>query len=191
MTSAKLRAQCLSHPENTVLVTCYLQVEHEHPQLYGHAFATVWDYGENKGNSGPTISCKISLSDSIQVGWVTQLVVHKAVCRCYIATQLLQALKFHVLFSDVNIVGLASSHPASCNALAKYAGELMLLPSSYPDITANNTKLQISTMSIWTSFMKHQQTINFVTGATGHTRFHKVPQAYKLHKHIIQNNINI
>ncbi|KAG1868786.1 hypothetical protein C8R48DRAFT_771555 [Suillus tomentosus] len=103
MTSAKLRAQCLSHPENTVLVTCYLQVEHDHPQLYGHAFATVWDHGENK------------------VGWVTQLVVHKAVRRRYIATQLLQALKFHALFSDVNIVGLASSHPASCNALAKYA----------------------------------------------------------------------
>ncbi|KAG2048769.1 hypothetical protein BDR06DRAFT_1071019 [Suillus hirtellus] len=98
-----IAAQCLSHPENTVLVICYLQVEHEHPQLYGHAFATVWDYGENK------------------VGWVTQLVVHKAVCWCYIATQLLQALKFHALFSDVNIVGLASSHPASCNALAKYA----------------------------------------------------------------------
>lgn len=56
-----------------------------------------------------------------KVGWVTQLVVHKAVHRRYIATQLLQALKFHALFSDVNIVGLASSHPVSCNALAKYA----------------------------------------------------------------------
>ncbi|KAG1900713.1 uncharacterized protein F5891DRAFT_1031492 [Suillus fuscotomentosus] len=44
--------------------------------------------------------------------------------RRYIATQLLQALKFHALFSDVNIVGLASSHPVSCNALAKYAGNI-------------------------------------------------------------------
>ncbi|KIK47488.1 hypothetical protein CY34DRAFT_8883 [Suillus luteus UH-Slu-Lm8-n1] len=103
MTSARLRAQCISHPENTVLVTCHLQVDPlESPQLYGHAFATVWKYGENK------------------VGWVTQLVVDRRVRRRYIATQLLQALKFHTLFSHVNIIGLASSHPAACNALMKY-----------------------------------------------------------------------
>jgi len=39
MTSKKLRAQCLSVPESTVLVTCY-----EHQNLVGHAFATVWNY---------------------------------------------------------------------------------------------------------------------------------------------------
>ncbi|KAG1789109.1 hypothetical protein EV424DRAFT_1624709 [Suillus variegatus] len=98
MTGARLRSQCLSHPESSVLLTCYIQVdplESERPQLYGHAFATV--------------------------GWVTQLVVDAAVRQRYIATHLLQTLKCHALFSCVNIVGLVSSHPAACNALTKYA----------------------------------------------------------------------
>ncbi|KAG1847646.1 hypothetical protein DFJ58DRAFT_663154 [Suillus subalutaceus] len=106
MNGARLRSQCLSHLESSVLVSCYIQVdplESECPQLYGHAFATVWDYGENK------------------VGWVTQLVVDEAVRQCYITTHLLQTLKCHALFSRVNIVGLISSHPAACNALVKYA----------------------------------------------------------------------
>ncbi|KAF8902259.1 hypothetical protein CPB84DRAFT_1814979 [Gymnopilus junonius] len=63
-------------------------------ELVGHAFATTWDY------EGGT------------VGWVTQLVG--------IATQLLQKLKPHPLFQNVTAVGLASSHPASVAALAKY-----------------------------------------------------------------------
>ncbi|KAG2747358.1 hypothetical protein P692DRAFT_20935657 [Suillus brevipes Sb2] len=107
MTGARLRTQCLSHPENTVLVTCHLQVdplENERPKLCGHAFASMWDYGENK------------------IGWVTQLVVDEAVRQRYVATQLLQTLKVHAPFSRINIVGLVSSHPAACNALAKYAG---------------------------------------------------------------------
>ncbi|KAG1836467.1 hypothetical protein DFJ58DRAFT_719089 [Suillus subalutaceus] len=90
MTSAKLRAQCVSHPKHTVLVTCYLQ-------FYGHAFANVSSYG-NK-----------------------ELVVDEQVYQCYIATQLLQSLKFDALFSCVDIVSLVSSHPAACNALVKYA----------------------------------------------------------------------
>ncbi|KAG1778111.1 hypothetical protein EV702DRAFT_1179095 [Suillus placidus] len=56
------------------------------------------------------------------VGWVTQLVVDEAVHQCYVMTQLLQTLKVHAPFSCINIVGLVSSHPAACNALAKYAG---------------------------------------------------------------------
>ncbi|KAG2032821.1 hypothetical protein BDR03DRAFT_873303 [Suillus americanus] len=103
MTGARLQSQCLSHPESSVLS--------EHPQLYRHTFATVWDYGENK------------------VGWVMQLVVNAAVHQYYITTHLLQALKCHALFGHVNIVGLISSHPAACNALEKYAGELS--PSLY------------------------------------------------------------
>ncbi|KAG1805434.1 uncharacterized protein BJ212DRAFT_1248843, partial [Suillus subaureus] len=106
MTSARLQSQCLSRLESSILVTCYIQVdplESECPQLYGHAFATVWDYGKNK------------------VGWVTQLVVNEAVHQHYITTHLLQALKCHTLFTHVNIIGLVSSHPAACNALAKYA----------------------------------------------------------------------
>ena len=41
----------------------------------------------------------------------------------YIATHLLQTLKSHSLFQDVTVVGLVSSHPAACNALAKYASK--------------------------------------------------------------------
>jgi hypothetical protein len=91
-------------------------------------------------------------SDFIQVGWVTQLVVDKQVRQHYIATQLLQCLKFHDLFSDVDIVGLVSSHPAACNALAKFAGKLLLSPS-YLDIETNNMKLLISNMLIWALFV--------------------------------------
>lgn len=64
MTSARLRAECLSHPENTVLVTCHLQVdplESEHPKLCGHAFASMWDYGENKSRCPLTFSRKVHL----------------------------------------------------------------------------------------------------------------------------------
>jgi hypothetical protein len=63
--------------------------------------------------------------------WITQLVVDKTVRRRYIATHLLQTLKDHPLFQNVTVVGLASSHPAACSALAKYAGMLMLLSYSY------------------------------------------------------------
>ncbi|KAG1742266.1 uncharacterized protein EDB91DRAFT_1052130, partial [Suillus paluster] len=49
------------------------------------------------------------------VGWVTQLVIDKSVCKRYIATQLLQTLKSQM------VVSLISSHPAACNILAKYA----------------------------------------------------------------------
>jgi uncharacterized membrane protein YGL010W len=61
------------------------------------------------------------------VGWITQLVVHRSVRKRYIATQLLQTLKVHPLFQRVTIVGLVSSHPAACNALAKYAGRFTLI----------------------------------------------------------------
>ncbi|KAF8812722.1 hypothetical protein BYT27DRAFT_6406453 [Phlegmacium glaucopus] len=98
MTGQKLRAQCLSAPERTVLVTCF-----KHNDLVGHAFATVWNY------------------EGGVVGWVTQLVVDATVRRRYIATQLVQTLKTHELFRDITAIGLASSHPASVNALAKYS----------------------------------------------------------------------
>ncbi|KAF9467411.1 hypothetical protein BDZ94DRAFT_1305486 [Collybia nuda] len=75
-----------------------------HSDLVGHAFATTWDV------PGGTI------------GWITQLVDSITMRQRYIATQLLQTLKTHEVFKDVTIVGLVSSHPAVCNALAKYAG---------------------------------------------------------------------
>jgi len=98
MSGNKLQTQCVSVPLKTVLVTCF-----NHEQLVGHAFASIWDF------------------DGGVVGWITQLVVEKNVRKRYIATQLLQTLKSHPLFQRVTLVGLVSSHPAACNALAKYA----------------------------------------------------------------------
>ena len=43
--------------------------------------------------------------------------------RRYIATHLLQTLKTDELFANVTAMGLASSHPASCAVLAKYASK--------------------------------------------------------------------
>ncbi|KAG2135116.1 hypothetical protein DEU56DRAFT_981205 [Suillus clintonianus] len=99
MTASKLRSQSVSIPECTVLVTCF-----QHEKLVGHAFASVWSF------------------EGGVVGWITQLVVDKSLRRRYIATQLLQTLKVHPLFQRVTAVGLVSSHPAACTALAKYAG---------------------------------------------------------------------
>ncbi|EED81162.1 predicted protein, partial [Postia placenta Mad-698-R] len=56
------------------------------------------------------------------VGWITQLVVDTSERRQSIATVLLQRLKASGLFDSVTVVGLASSHPAACAALAKLAG---------------------------------------------------------------------
>lgn len=58
-----------------------------------------------------------------KVGWVTQLVVDIEVRRRWIATHLVQTLKKDKLFANVTAMGLASSHPASCSALAKYASK--------------------------------------------------------------------
>ena len=47
-----------------------------------------------------------------------------------IATRLLQTLKNDALFANVTAMGLASSHPASCTALAKSASKSFFLCSS-------------------------------------------------------------
>jgi hypothetical protein len=39
MTGSRLRNQCVSIPDHTVLVTCF-----QHEQLVGHAFASVWPF---------------------------------------------------------------------------------------------------------------------------------------------------
>jgi len=98
MNAAKLRKECLGNPEHTVLITSYLQ-----DKLIGHAFATKWQYGEDV------------------VGWVTQLVVDSSLRKRYVATNLLQNVKHHPWFDSVTIVGVASSHPAACHAVAKLA----------------------------------------------------------------------
>lgn len=118
MAGSKLRTQCVSIPDQTVLVTCF-----HHQQLVGHAFASVWSFD---GGTSKHILLWSSIAYIVAgvVGWITQLVVDMSVRKRYIATQLLQTLKAHPLFQSVTTVGLVSSHPAVCNALAKYAGNL-------------------------------------------------------------------
>ncbi|KAI0327046.1 hypothetical protein GY45DRAFT_1328071 [Cubamyces sp. BRFM 1775] len=93
---AKLLKDYLTDADNSVLVTCTLDGE-----LVGHACATKWKY------------------QSGYVGWVAQLVVDRKERRRYIATSMLQMLKRHRWFEGVIVMGIASSHPASCNALCK------------------------------------------------------------------------
>jgi len=116
ITGSKLRTQFVCPPEKTVLVTC-IQVDPTlgitSGRLIGHAFTSVWDYIPSGGDPANRTS--------ELVGWVTQLVVDKSFRRRYIATQLLQTLKSNPLFASATVVGLASSHPAACNVLAKYA----------------------------------------------------------------------
>jgi hypothetical protein len=135
MTGSRLRTQCVSMPEKTVLVTCFRVDQELGQQLIGHAFASVWDYGVSGGmyDCIPMVLYKAHIvsgdptsNTSVVVGWITQLVVDKTVRQRYIATQLLQVLKAHPLFTSISIIGLVSSHPAACNALAKYAGKSIL-----------------------------------------------------------------
>ena len=60
------------------------------------------------------------------VGWITQLVVDASIRKRYVATRLLQTLKDHPLFYDITAIGLGSSHPAACDALAKYTSKHLL-----------------------------------------------------------------
>ncbi|TBU38820.1 hypothetical protein BD309DRAFT_873564 [Dichomitus squalens] len=96
MNATKLRAQCLSNPEDSVLVLRYKE-----EQLVGHAFATKWACGTDI------------------VGWITQLVVVVNERRKYIATSLLQALKDTDWFAGIAMMGVVSSQPATCHALCK------------------------------------------------------------------------
>ncbi|KAH9895278.1 hypothetical protein C8Q73DRAFT_790440 [Cubamyces lactineus] len=89
--AAKLRKDYLTDTRNSVIVTCTLD-----GQLVGHACVTKWKY-----RSGEV------------------LVVDRKERRRYIATSMLQMLKRHRWFEDVIMMGIASSHPASCNALCK------------------------------------------------------------------------
>lgn len=94
---AKLKAECLSRPEDSVLVTCY-----RNDQLIGQAFATNWAYEDRT------------------VCWLS-LTVHRYYRRRYIATSLLQTLKYTNLFTQVSVVGLTSTHPAACSAISRLA----------------------------------------------------------------------
>ena len=54
-----------------------------------------------------------------EIGWITQLVVDAAHRRKLIATNLLRCIERSSLFKGVAILGVASSHPATCHILAK------------------------------------------------------------------------
>jgi hypothetical protein len=125
MSGPKLRKQCVVTPKRTVLVTCYQVPNAAHQchraKLVGHAFATVWDY--DGGNSFLIYRQIILLTITFllgTVGWVTQLVVSLYQRQRYVATSLLQLLKESPIFQGITAVGLVSSHPAACHALAKY-----------------------------------------------------------------------
>ncbi|PPR02683.1 hypothetical protein CVT24_002105 [Panaeolus cyanescens] len=104
MSPKHMKASLVSDPDNTVLVVCFRRLPEDPPGrgfVIGHAFGTVWEY------------------DGGKVGWVTQLVVDTAARKRYIATSLLQIMKHHSMFKGINAIGLVSSHPAACAAIAK------------------------------------------------------------------------
>ena len=75
------------------------------------------------------------------VGWVTQLVVHESYRRRGIATALLHNLLVSEAFRNVSVLGVASSHPATCAAVARLARASprhplsnLALPSSRRDV---------------------------------------------------------
>lgn len=119
MSGDKLRAQCVSNASQTVLVTCY---EKNNLMPVGHAFATTWE--TSVGKHVDLLSSDLTnITFEGTIGWVTQLVVDMGFRRHRIATQLLQTLKTDELFANVTAMGIASSHPASCTALATYASK--------------------------------------------------------------------
>ncbi|PIL23435.1 hypothetical protein GSI_14746 [Ganoderma sinense ZZ0214-1] len=96
MQPKKLRAECLGSgdPKDSVLGLMLKDGE-----FVGQAFATKWAVG------------------SETIGWITQLVVDANERRKRIATSLLQGLAASSWFTDITMVGVASTHPAACNAV--------------------------------------------------------------------------
>ncbi|KAJ3542325.1 hypothetical protein NM688_g5979 [Phlebia brevispora] len=98
MTPAKLRKECFSNPDDTLLIMAF-----KDDQLVGQAFVTKWKYRNEI------------------VVWVTQLVVHSQYRRRHIATGMLGSIRSTEWFRPVTIIGIASTHPAACNTLANLA----------------------------------------------------------------------
>ncbi|KZT72302.1 hypothetical protein DAEQUDRAFT_755157 [Daedalea quercina L-15889] len=104
MTPSKFKDQLIpDDPANTVLATCRLG-----EMLIGQAFATTWGC-DSVDDSGKKTT----------VGWITQLVVDKSYRGRGIA--LLHTLMVSDAFQGVSVLGVASSHPATCAALARLA----------------------------------------------------------------------
>ena len=66
---------------------------------------------------------------------VTLLVVEKGYRCRHIATYFVQMLQRHPLFEGVTTVGIASHHPAACQAVAKLKGEFNWLLRSEYEVT--------------------------------------------------------
>ncbi|KAJ3499230.1 hypothetical protein NLJ89_g10120 [Agrocybe chaxingu] len=101
MNSNRLKKEVLGDPASSMLALCTLDGVH-----IGHAFATVWPY------------------EGSYVCWVTQLVVASDYRELGIATTLLQLFPGPNFTCDA--LGIASTHTASCWALAKRAHKLDL-----------------------------------------------------------------
>ncbi|KAK7690439.1 hypothetical protein QCA50_005537 [Cerrena zonata] len=118
MNAGKLRQQCISDAEHTVLAVCTLD-----GVLIGHAFAVVWQ------TDGGSLIC-----------WVTQLVVEQSHRQKGVATALIQTLPGEN-FGEVDLFGIASSHPAACLSLLKRtkALDLDFIRNQGPTVLASAT----------------------------------------------------
>lgn len=117
MSSQKLKKQCLSDPEHTILALCKTP-NHE---VIGHAFATYWNYGPGALRSS-LYSLHLLHNTPHRLGevcWITQLVVSAAHRRKGIASMLLRFIRDQRTF---HAMGLVSSHPAACIALSELGG---------------------------------------------------------------------
>ena len=137
MTPTKLRTECLgSDPKNSILHMMY-----KDGKLAGQAFATKWTAGTGVLIL-PHIQPKIPNIVVETVGWVTQLVVAASERRKRIATNLLRGLAASPWFSGVTMMGVASTHPAACNALCNMLGKSTYSPSM---ATTDKANLELQT----------------------------------------------
>lgn len=96
MSAARLGAQCLPTGSRSTYVMITID-----GVLCGNAFACHWEYA------------------GLQGCWVTQLVVHRDYRERRLATTLLLTL---IDNNNDDVMGITSSHPAACKALAKAVG---------------------------------------------------------------------
>ncbi|KAJ6544322.1 hypothetical protein B0H19DRAFT_957043, partial [Mycena capillaripes] len=131
MSAVKLRAQCLSDPERSMLALCTTGDK----DILGYAFASVW-------------TCEGS-----EICWITQLVVSREHRRRAIATILLQLLPGPEF--DCAAFGLVSSHPAACLALLKRTRWFIRLSPLDVNFIKANAQRILDTSSV--SYLKDGQ----------------------------------
>lgn len=101
MSGLRLRKQCVSIPEKTVLVACYqtpIVANQQHRRkLVGHAFATVWDY--NGGNFFFLIDHRLPLLTHhilVRNSWLGHPARRKPVpvkaVHCYLSSSILEGI---------------------------------------------------------------------------------------------------